>query len=213
MYDTSGAHSVCQPSAIGYDINARLGWLRAEIAETESGARARREAEEQAALLMQNPQPLVAAYGWFGLLLGLFPPAAIFCRFFKFGLEDSNRLIWASMFAVALAVCGAIGRLTARFAAQSIAEPRRYHWLQLFLLAVLLGSFWGIVTGAAGGAVFFGVGSLAGILFAVPIGVAAFPLFALLHQQLSRDGMIEESLMWPLAFGLPLLVTAAVLGI
>jgi hypothetical protein len=212
MYDTSGTHSVCRPAAIDADINARLSWLRAEIADAESGAPARREAEERAALMMRNPQTLAEAYGCFGLFLGLFPSAAIFGRFFKLGLEDSKWVMWVFMFAVAFAVCGAVGRLAARFAARSIVEPRRYNRPQLLLLAALLGSFWGVVTGAAGGAVFFGVGSLAGILFATPIGAAAFPAFALLHQQFSRGGMIEEGLMWPLAFGLPLLVAAAVLG-
>lgn len=161
---------------------------------------------------MRSPLADADAYAWFGLFLGLFPPAAIFGRLFRFGLEDPKRLVWGLMFAASLVVCCLVGRWAARFVARTLVGPRRYGLTQLAALAALLGAFWGLVTGGAGGVVFLGIGSLAGAFFAVPIGAAAFPVFALLHRQLSRGGMIEENLNWPLAFGLPLIIAAVVLG-
>jgi hypothetical protein len=212
MYDTGGTHSVCQPGAIDHDLDARLSWLDAAIIEVESGALARREAEESAVLRMRSPLADADAYAWFGLFLGLFPPAAIFSRLFVSGWGNSKALLWVCLSVVALAVCGALGHKVARFVGRSIGEPRRYGLPQLMAVAALFGAFWGMLTGGAGGAVFFGVGSLAGAFLAVPIGAAAFPLFALLHRQLSRGGMIEENLNWPLAFGLPLIIAVAVVG-
>jgi hypothetical protein len=71
---------------------------------------------------------------------------------------------------------------------------------------------WGVVTGAAGGAVGFVVGAVFGVMCALPVALAAFPVFALLHRALSRDGMIEERRLWPLAWGVPLIVTATILS-
>jgi hypothetical protein len=47
---------------------------------------------------------------------------------------------------------------------------------------------------------------------AVPVAAAAFPVFALLHRAHTRDGMIEEGRLWPLAFGVPLTATALILS-
>jgi len=161
---------------------------------------------------MRAPLDAAEAYGWFGLLLGLFPPAALFCRLFLLRLQGNELVAYACLCVVMLAVCCAVGRQMSRFVSRQIGEPRRYAWPGLLLVASVLGAFWGLVAGGAGGAAYFGVGALAGAFFAVPVGAVAFPAFALLHRQVSRSGMIEEGLMWPLAFGVPAATAAAILG-
>ncbi len=70
-----------------------------------------------------------------------------------------------------------------------------------------------IVTGAAGGLVCFGFGALFGPFFAVPVALAAFPVFATFHRLLSRGGMIEARSLWPLAYGVPGVIAATILSI
>jgi hypothetical protein len=213
MYDTGGAHGICQTAPLGHDAHARLRRLRAEVELVESGALARREAEEAATMMLRRPVNVAEAYGWFGLFLGLFPPAAIFCRLFL-GEITSNGFEWGWLALVILmnAVCAVVGRKTARFIAAQLGQPREQPWPLLFAISLLAALAWGVVTGGAGGLVFFGFGAFFGALCAIAVALAAFPAFALLHRLLSRGGMIDEHTLWPLAFGVPAVVAAAILG-
>lgn len=214
MYDTGGTQSICQLTPVDYDISARLGWLKAEVARAEQRRQtARREREERQALSMLNPLTTSEAFGWFGLFLGLFPPAAIFCRIF--GGVISQEQYGLGMLLVCLlmnAVCCAVGRAMGARLGKSIADTRKRHWLLMLLAALLFGVLWGLITGAAGGAVFVIIGSIVGVACAVPVGALAFVLFTTLHRLLSRGGMIEERQLWPLAFGVPCVIAAAILG-
>jgi hypothetical protein len=78
--------------------------------------------------------------------------------------------------------------------------------------SLIMGVAWAVVTGAAGGAVGFGFGAIFGVICAVPVALGAFPVFAMLHRSVSRDGMIEEHQLWPLAFGIPMIIAALILS-
>jgi hypothetical protein len=71
---------------------------------------------------------------------------------------------------------------------------------------------WSLVTGGLGGALFFGVGAAFGFVCALPVALAAFPVFAFLHRLISRGGMIEARHAWPLAFGIPLTIAAMIMS-
>ena len=80
------------------------------------------------------------------------------------------------------------------------------------LLLPFIGAAWGAVAGGAGGLVFFGFGSLFGVVCAVPVGIMAFTIFAPLHRLLVRGGMIDARHFWPLACGTNMIVSALILG-
>ncbi len=80
-------------------------------------------------------------------------------------------------------------------------------------MALLIGWLWAIGTGAAGGLVFFGIGAIFGVSFAIPVGLLAFASFMPLHRLLARGGMIEAGHLWPLACGVTMTVTALILGL
>ena len=83
----------------------------------------------------------------------------------------------------------------------------------LLFASLMLATLWAVATGAAGGAVCFGFGALFGPFFALPVALAAFPVFATLHRLLSRGGMIEARSLWPLAYGVPGVIAAGILSI
>lgn len=214
MYDTNGTRSVCQPTVIDYDIDARTHWLKAELARKEQERQlARHERDEEQAMRLLDPVPAREAFARFGLFLGLLPPAAIFGRVLLESHDEKAFLTFVA-FAVAMnAVCCLVGRAMARSLARGAEKIERRAWWQMLFLPALLGVLWGIVTGSAGGAVVFGIGAFVGAACAVPVGALAFAVFMLLHRLLARGGMIEERQLWPLAFGIPSVIAAAILGI
>jgi hypothetical protein len=221
MYDTSGSQSVCYAAPPDYDINGRLNWLKTEIARAEANRKPSRVREEVRSLSISNPLTTEEAYAWFGTFLGLFPPFAIFARILSPALGDGASgnspmagaaLFWALLFLVMNAVCCLVGRKFGAFMGRKLNDPRARSWPVFIFLTLLIAVAWGVVTGAAGGAVGFVIGAVVGVICAVPVALAAFPVFALLHRLLSHGGMIEEQDLWPLAFGVPLTIAALILS-
>ena len=110
------------------------------------------------------------------------------------------------------AVCCLVGRKFGAFLGRELGDPRARTWPLYVFCSVLLGIPWAVVTGCAGGALFFGIGWVFGVACAVPVALVAFPVFAALHRMLSHDGMIEQRQLWPLALGVPVVVAALILG-
>ena len=110
-------------------------------------------------------------------------------------------------------VCCLVGRAFAGHVGRLIGDPRRRSWPGLIFGSLLLAGLWGLVTGAAGGAVCFGFGALFCPFFALPVALVAFPVFATFHRLLSRGGMIEARSLWPLAYGVPGVIAATILSI
>jgi len=221
MYDTSGSHSVCCAAPSDYDIDERLNWLRAEIARDKTRGKPARVREEKRALSIMHPLTTEESYAWFGTFLGLFPPFAIFARIVASAFsEGASRqfstgeatLLWLLFFLTMNAVCCLVGRKFGAFAGRKLDDPRRWSWPVFVFSTLMLAVAWGVVTGAAGGAVGFIIGAVVGVVCAVPVALAAFPVFAVLHRLLSHGGMIEAHDLWPLAFGVPLTAAALILS-
>jgi hypothetical protein len=221
MYDTSGSHSVCYAATPDYDINGRLNWLKSEIARAETRAKPRRTREETRARSILRPLTTEESYAWFGTFLGLFPPFAIFARILVPALSEGTSrqfptadaaFFWTMLFLVMNAVCCLVGWKFGAFLGRKLNDPRRWSWPVFVFSTLMLAVAWGVVTGAAGGAVGFIVGAVVGVVCAVPVALAAFPVFAVLHRLLSHGGMIEERDLWPLAFGVPLTAAALILS-
>lgn len=221
MYDTSGFQSVCYAAPPDENIAARLNWLGAEIARAEDHRRLARVGEEERAMSLLNPLTTGESYAWFGTFLGLFPPLALFGRILGLSLSEGTFrsfptadgwIFWGLLFLVMNAVCCLVGRKFGAYLGRRMGDPRRWTWPIFLFSSLMMAVAWGIVTGGAGGAVGFGIGAIFGVICAVPVALAAFPVFALLHRLLSHGGMIEGRKLWPLVFGVPLTAAALILS-
>lgn len=162
--------------------------------------------------MMRSPVAAQHAYARFGLLLGTFPPAAIFLKIFGRALADPEpALIFMLLFMnVVCALAGLFfGSKLTRLASAAEDSP----WLVTLIGAPCLGLLWGLATGAVGGLPAFVFGSLFGAVCAVPVGALAFALFLPLHRLFARGGMIDARHLWPLSCGVVAVVTALILNL
>lgn len=162
---------------------------------------------------MRRPMDVRQAFGLFGLMLGLFPPAAIFIKLFGYGVAGHNAN--AMLFGICLlmnAACAAAGYGMGKALSRAVENAERRRLSVMMLLIPLIGIAWGAVTGFAGGLLFAGIGAFFGAVFAIPIGALSFTLFAPLHRALALDGMIDARHFWPLASGATMFAAALVLG-
>ncbi|MDT5158398.1 MAG: hypothetical protein QOH51_2755 [Acidobacteriota bacterium] len=225
MYDTSGSYSVCYAAPPDDNVTRRLSWLKVELASQEASEKMPRRVAEEWRLLRSNPLgtslTTEEAYAWFGTFLGLFPTFALFARIYRAALLEGitghlpaadGFVFWALLFLVMNAICCLVGRKFGALLGRKLGDPRAWRWPVFVFSSLMMAVAWGVVTGAAGGAIVFLIGALAGVFCAVPVALAAFPVFAVLHRALSRGGMIEERRLWPLAFGVPLTIAALILG-
>jgi hypothetical protein len=212
MYDTGGSYSVCQLAAPDDNLARRLNWLSFELSPDTERRRLVFEREQRHTLSMLRPLSTEEAYRWFGTFLGLFPPFALFAGFIlNSGVHSDAKLIVALCVAMN-AVCCLVGRKFGAFLGRKFGDPLMRSRTCFAFTVFFMALFWGAVTGGFGGALCFGFGAIFGIFFAVPIALAAFPVFAVLHRLLSHGGMIEERQVWPLAFGVPLTIAAMILS-
>lgn len=170
--------------------------------------------EEEEMLLMRRPISTEKAYALFGLLLGTFPPATIFYRWF--GGELTHPYFQLDWFVLLLAMnvsCCLFGRRMGASVSRWLVDKESTSRTWNFFMSLTAGISWGVVTGAAGGLPAFGIGAIFGVLCAVPVAMVAFPLFASLHRPLARGGMIDARHFWPLACGVVMFITALILGL
>lgn len=201
------------------NAGARLNWLlRANAREAERARLFRFAGEEEQMLLMRQPVAAEKAYALFGMLLGSLPPATIFARLLGYGtggglmqMGDANGAIFF-LCIVMNVVCCLVGSAMGIGLSRPALKLERQSWIKMFLLMPLVGAAWGSVAGLAGGFFFFGIGALFGAACGIPIGVAAFLLFAIVHRLLERGGMIESRHFLPLACGITAIISALVLG-
>lgn len=200
-----------------HHLSTRIECLEAALAENERRTRLfRNPREEKEMLLISRPLTTPQAFAAFGLLLGLLPPAAIFFRLFlyplvlkPFGTGDNW---WFPLCLFMNFICCVVGRAVGSKVGTSIEWFARDSWHVLLLVAATLGFAWGALTGAAGGALYFGIGALFGAIYAIPIGTLAFLMFTPLHRLCARGGMIDARYFWPLACGVTMTVAALILS-
>lgn len=208
MYGASFTPHARQTNTGSDELTARIDWLRAEAARTEPATRARREAEEVAFLMMRSPLSSPESFARFGTLLGLLPPAAVLHKIIGYDLFPLNLVM--------ITICCVVGRSAgfylSRQAQEETSDFRLPSWMRTLLAAVVLGFGWGVVTGAAGGVFFFGIGAFFGIFCAIPVGILGYAAFTSLHALFARNGFIEANRLWPLAFGVSGTIAALILG-
>lgn len=169
----------------------------------------RNHREQVEASLMRHPLTTEKAFGYFGLLLGLFPPAAIFIQFLKDGAVPGTvvLLIFVNL------ICAGAGYLSGRLVGKLAAVTETYSWNKMLLILPLLGMLWGNIAGGAGGIFVFIIGAFFGAFFGAIVGAVAIPAFTIFHRLLKRGEMIEQKHFLPLAFGVTLIISAFILSL
>jgi hypothetical protein len=170
-------------------------------------------------LLMTHPVSAEKSYAVLGLVLGVLPPAAIFGRFFGYGLSGGSlrmnladgALFFLSLVMSVVSSLGgyAMGSLLSR----AVYRSERDSWPRMLVVVSMLGAAWGAATGVAGGFFFFGFGAILGFVIGVPIGACGFLVFAIIHRMLEQGGMIDRRHLIPMACGIALGISSFVLGL
>lgn len=193
----------------------RLDWLLAVNSQT---AREKSlygsEAERVHAALMSNPWSFEKTFANFGLLLGVFPPLAIFIKFFSDKAMLRAEDFWMiGVVAIINLISAIVGYFSGKFIGKIVYELEKLSWTRMFLLLPFIGIFWGIMAGGAGGVIVFVFGAIFGAVFGGLVGGAALPVFTLFHRLLKRGEHFDRKHFLPVGFGVALIISAFILGL
>lgn len=188
-------------------LNALLA-ANAEICREKTLYRTRREEAE--ARLMKNPLSTVKAFAYFGLLLGAIVPAAMFLKVFSAENADAGLVV---LFIFINLVCAVFGYPAGKIIGKWVAQVETHSWNSMLLALPFIGATWGIMTGAAGGILFFVIGALFGAIVAAAVGAVAVPAFTIFHRLLKKGDSIELKHFLPLAFGIVFIISAFIFGL
>ena len=161
------------------------------------------------ASLMKHPLTTEKAFAYFGLLLGLFPPAAIFFKLFS--RPDISPVVLI-LFTLVNLVCAIAGYFSGKVLSRWMSQTEKLSWSKMLLTTPFIGMIWGIMAGGAGGILIFVIGAFFGAFFGASVGTIAFPAFAVFRRLLKRGELIEQKHFLPLAFGISLAISAFILG-
>lgn len=173
------------------------------------------EAEKAEAAMMKNPLSIEQAFAYFGILLGIFPPAALFLRFIleKRGFFGSEDFWFIGIFAIVNLVSAIVGYFSGKLIGRIVRKTEQMSWIKMILLIPFIGILWGILAGGAGGAVFLIIGAIPGAILGAAVGSFALPIFTIFHRLLKKDEQIDRKHFLPLTFGITLVISAFLLGI
>jgi hypothetical protein len=170
------------------------------------------EQERHEAALMKNPITTQKAVAYFGAMLGLFPPCAMFSKFL-FDNPRKPEIIVILLLILVNITCAVAGYFSGKLIGKGLASIEKLSWHKMILIVPFLGIVWGIMTGGAGGIFIFVIGAFFGAVIAAMVGAAALPAFAVLHRLLKRGETIEEKHFFPIAMGITSIITALILGL
>jgi len=166
--------------------------------------------EEVEAALMKNPISIEKAFAYFGLLLGIFPPASIFFRFLVGGNEETLIIILAVLVNL---ICAVAGYFSGKLIGRMVLVAENYPWSGMLVVLPFIGIVWGIITGGAGGIIVYVIGALFGAIIAAMVGSVAVPAFTIFHRLLKKGETIELKHFLPLGFGITFIISALILGL
>lgn len=220
--ETQGRPTItCEPKTFEFrgdvsnsdDTQARIDALLKANAEFErEKSLYRNERERFEAASMKNPLSTQKAVSYFGAMLGLFPPCAIFSKII-FDKPGNTEIGMIFLFVLVNIVCTVAGYFSGKLIGKWLTSIEKLSWGKMLLAVPLLGILWGIMTGAAGGVFIFVIGAFFGAFIAAMVGGAALPAFAILHRLMKRGEVIEEKHFFPIALGITSIITALILGL
>lgn len=186
--------------------------LNAEIADEKSLFASERERMESE--LIKNPLTTEKAFAYFGLLLGTFPPAAIFTKaFIENGSFRADEFWIFGVLAVVNLISAVVGFFSGKLIGKMVRETEKISWLKMLLLLPFIGMLWGIMAGGAGGIVIFIIGAIFGASLGAMVGSVAVPTFSIFHRLLKKGDLIERNQFLPVAFGVVFTICAFILGL
>lgn len=172
------------------------------------------EREKTAAEMIKNPLSVKQTFAYFGLLLGAFPPAAIFTRFFLDAAVFRSEDFWMlGVAAVVNLISAIVGYFSGSLIGSIVYDLEKQSWTRMIFTLPFVGIVWGILAGGAGGIIVFVIGALLGALLGAAVGAAALPVFAVFHRLLKKGELIDRRQFVPLAFGITFVICAFVLGL
>lgn len=174
----------------------------------------RSESEKTEAAMMKNPLSSVQTFSYFGLILGIFLPAAMFTRIFINDGVLRNEDVWIlGILAIVSIISAVVGFFSGKLIGKIARETETYSWWNMLLLLPFIGIFWGIIAGGAGGIIILIVGALPGAILGAMVGSVALPAFTIFHRLLKKGDMIESKHFLPLAFGITFIICGFILGL
>jgi hypothetical protein len=163
--------------------------------------------------LVKSPITTQNAFSYFGLMLGTFPPMALFGKFVA-NANFRGEEIWVIPFLVFVnAVCAGAGYFSGKLIGKLVAETEKWNWASMLLVSPLIGILWGIMAGGAGGIFIFLIGAIFGAIIAAMVGGVALPIFTAFHRWLKKGDVIGRDQFLPLALGITLIISAFILGL
>lgn len=165
------------------------------------------------AMMMKHPLSDKQAFAYFGILLGIFPPAAVFTRFFMNNGNMRAEDLWIlGVVALVNLVSAVVAYFSGKIVGNIAAELERISWSKMLLALPFIGIMWGGLAGGAGGAIIFIFGAIFGAIIGASVGVFALPAFAVFHRLLKKDGKIDRRHFVPLAVGIAFTVSAFIVS-
>ncbi len=196
------------------DVQARLNTLLELNRETANeNSLFKNIQEELAEKTMAFPIKTEKAYALFGLLLGTFPPMAMFSSVAYSSLKRSDDFWLLFVLFLMNSVCSVVGYFAGKFVGRIMAELERKSWLFMLSLAPFVGILWGIMAGGAGGLIFILIGAIVGGIIAAIVGGSAFPVFSIFHRLMKKGDSIERDHFLPIAFGITFIISAFILSL
>lgn len=172
------------------------------------------EREKLEAALMKNPVSIEKTFRRFGLMLGIFPPAALFAHFLMDGRFFQGGDVWfLGVLAIVNLISAVVGFSSGKFIGKLVFELEKGSWSRMLLTLPFIGIFWGMIAGGAAGIIIFGIGAFFGAMVGSLVGAAALPFFSIFHRLLKRGDEIENKHFLPLAFGVTFIISAFFLGL
>lgn len=163
---------------------------------------------------MKNPLSDEQTFAYFGLLLGTFPPLAMFIKFFSekgvFRVED----FWIiGVVAVINLISAVVGYFSGKVIGKIVGKVETTSWTNMLLTLPFVGILWGILAGGAGGVIVFVVGAFFGAALGAAVGSVALPTFTLFHRLLKQGDQLDLRHFLPIAFGITFIISAFILGL
>jgi hypothetical protein len=163
--------------------------------------------------MMRHPLSAEKSFAYFGLLLGIFTPSAMFIKFFFGAGNFRSRDFWIlGVIAIINLIAAIVGYFSGKLIAKIVVELEKLSWLSMILTVPFIGILWGILAGGAGGVIVFIFGAFFGAFLGASVGSIALPVFAVFHRLLKKGDKFDRRYFLPIAFGITFVISAFILG-
>ncbi|MGH7783742.1 MAG: hypothetical protein ACREO5_07880 [Candidatus Binatia bacterium] len=199
--------------AVDETAGKRLEILLNANAETARRKRAYPSQQEKfESELIKRPLNAEKAFSYFGLMLGIFPPATLFTRFVIESRMLSDGAWFIGILLIVNVVSAVVGFFSGKWIARLVASVEKLTWIEMILLLPFIGFLWGMMAGGAGGFIIFFVGAVFGGAIGGMVGAAALPFFVIFHRLLKRGDLMEVKHFLPIALAITLSICSFILG-